>query len=165
MLKKILNSQKCGTCRICCGFDETDKWEIPLIYSENKEKIENHYGFKFIRRNKEYVFDMHFKADEVVFCPALGEHGCILGDLKPFDCKIWPFRVNKLGEFNVITVSPVCHEVSSLPLDRLSEFVNSDGFAEILFTEAEKHPDMIKPYLQGYPILAVKASNKSQNIK
>lgn len=156
MLKKILNPEKCGSCRICCGFDESDKWEIPLIYSENKEKIEKLSGLKLTGRNSEYVFEMRFNNDEVIFCPALGENGCILGDLKPFDCKIWPFRVNRLGNFFVITVSPVCNEVSSLPLDKLSEFVNNDNFAEKLFAEAEKHPDIVKPYIDGYPILAVK---------
>ncbi len=159
MLKGILNSKSCSKCRICCGFDESDKWEIPLIYSENEDKIEQQFGLKLIKRDNEYVFDMTFNKNEVIFCPALGENGCTLGELKPFDCKIWPFRVNKLGEFNVITVSPVCREVSSLPLDMLCKFVNSNNFAEKLFTEAENHPDIVKPYIDDYPILAVKAKN------
>lgn len=155
MIKDILNSQTCKECRVCCGFDESDKWEIPLIYSENRSEIESKLGAALVPRGNEYVFDMEFDGEKVVYCPALGENGCMLGELKPFDCSIWPFRVNKLGNLRVITLSPVCHSVSDLPLNVLSEFVNRKGFAEKLFSEADKHPDMVKPYIDGYPILAV----------
>lgn len=156
MLKEILKTDECKKCKICCGFDEDDKWEIPLIFSELKDEVEKKTNLKLIPRGNEYVFDMEFNGDNVVFCPALGEHGCTLGELKPFDCKIWPFRVNSLGNFTVITVSPVCPSVSALPLSTLTDFLNRNNLSEILFAQAQKHPDMIKPYINGYPILAVK---------
>ncbi len=154
-LSKILSFESCGKCRVCCGFVEDDKWEIPLIFREYREKVEEKLGVRLIPRGQEFVFDMNFNGSEIVHCPALSENGCTLGDLKPFDCAVWPFRVNRLGDFRVITVSPVCETVFSLPLKMLKEFVNSDGFADTLFAEADKHPDMVKPYIDGYPILAV----------
>lgn len=154
MLSKILNKNSCAACRVCCGFDESDKWEIPLIFSEFRSEIEKKLGVKLEKRGSEYVFDMEFNGDKVIYCPAVGENGCTLGELKPFDCLIWPFRVNSLGEFHVITVSPVCGEVSKLPLNTLTEFVQKDGFAEKLFNTAKEHPDIVKPYINGYPILA-----------
>lgn len=160
MLKKILNPDSCKSCRVCCGFDESDKWEIPLIFSEFREKVEEEMGLTLSPRGNEYVFDMEFDGEKVICCPALGENGCTLGELKPFDCFIWPFRVNQLGEFKVITVSPVCHSVSGLPLDTLTKFIQEDGFADTLFSTAEKHPDMVKPYIDGYPILAVQSKQR-----
>lgn len=153
MLKSILDPASCGKCRICCGFNEDDKWEIPLIFGELKEYIEKNYPWKLTPRGNEYVFDMEFEGDKVVYCPALTENGCALGDNKPFDCRIWPFRVNDLNGKRVITVSPVCGTVSELPLKALSDFVNS-GFAEKLFEQARLHQDIVKPYINGYPILA-----------
>ncbi len=155
MLKEILNPSSCAECRVCCGFDESDKWEIPLIFSELRKKIEEKLGVILQKRGSEFVFDMEFDGDKVVYCPAAGENGCILGDLKPFDCLVWPFRVNSLGDQRVITVSPVCGTVSELPLKTLSEFIQKDGFAQKLFQTAREHPDMVKPYIEGYPILAV----------
>lgn len=155
MLKKILSSESCQKCQICCGFDENDKWEIPLIFSECRAAVEEKTGCKLIPRGNEYVFDMQFEGDKVIFCPALGENGCTLGELKPYDCKIWPFRVNQLGEYRVITVSPVCNTVSSLPLNTLSEFVMENDFARKILQAANQHPDMIKPYINGYPIVYV----------
>ncbi len=156
MLKKILEPASCGKCRICCGFDESDKWEIPLVFEELRGYLtENYPDVKLIERGGEYVFDMRFNGDEVIFCPMLTENGCKLGDKKPFDCRIWPFRVNDLDGKRVITVSPVCDTVSALPLSALCDFVSKDGFAKLLFDTAKTHPDMVKPYISGYPILAV----------
>jgi Fe-S-cluster containining protein len=155
MLKKILSPEKCGKCRVCCGFDESDKWEIPLVFADLKDYVEKNYDIKLVPRGQEFVFDMKFNGEELVYCPMVGENGCVLGDRKPFDCRIWPFRVNELNGKRVITVSPVCEEVSALTLKTLSEFLNGDGFAEMLFHEADLHPDMVKPYIKGYPILAV----------
>lgn len=156
MLKKILSQETCGKCRVCCGFDESDKWEIPLIYEELKKYIEGRYKCRIVPRGNEYVFDMEFDGDKVVYCPMASDKGCVLGDMKPFDCRIWPFRVNRLDGRLVITVSPVCGAVSELPLNRLTEFLKEDGFADMLFEQAELHSDMVKPYIEGYPILAVK---------
>lgn len=152
MLNEILSQSECGKCRVCCGFTKDDIWEIPLIFKENREKVEAMLGEKLILRGNEYVFDMKFNGD-ISYCPALSENGCVLGELKPFDCAVWPFRVNALGDMRVITVSPVCETVFALPLKTLSDFVRKDVFAERLFTEAHKHPDMVKPYIDGYPIL------------
>lgn len=155
MLEKILAAESCGKCRVCCGFTREDIWEIPLVYAENRSAVEEKLGGALIPRGGEFVFDMKFDDGELSYCPALSENGCSLGELKPFDCAVWPFRVNALGDMRVITVSPVCETVSSLPLSALSEFVSSDGFAEKLFAEARRHPDIVKPYIDGYPILAV----------
>lgn len=154
MLSEILKKETCAKCRICCGFDESDKWEIPLIFAEHRQKIERLLGVKLLPRGNEFVFDMEFDGDKLVYCPAASENGCTLGELKPFDCLIWPFRVNSLGERRVITVSPVCGEISSLPLAELTKFVNGK-FAEKLFAAARRHPDIVKPFMDGYPILAV----------
>lgn len=156
MLKSILSPRSCRNCRVCCGFTREDIWEIPLIYKENRTSVEKMLGGELVPRGEEFVFDMDFNGNGISFCPALSENGCTLGELKPFDCAVWPFRVNALGDKRVITVSPVCETVFSLPLKTLSDFVRKDGFAEKMFTEAHKHPDMIKPYIDGYPILAVK---------
>ena len=155
MLGAILKPSSCAECRVCCGFDENDKWEIPLIFSEIRRRTEEKLGAALKKRGREYVFDMEFDGDKLVYCPALGENGCTLGELKPFDCRIWPFRVNLLGDTRVITVSPVCGAVSALPLKALSEFAAKDGFSQLLFKTADEHPDIVKPYISGYPIIAV----------
>lgn len=161
MLGKILDKSSCAKCRICCGFVEYDKWEIPLVFTEMRGAVEKKLGINLIPRGNEFVFDMKFNGDTIVYCPAASENGCTLGELKPFDCLIWPFRVNRLGTQYVITVSPICKTVSALPLSKIMEFIHTDGFAERLFEESHKHPDMVKPYIDGYPIVAVENVNQN----
>lgn len=161
MLGKILDKSSCAKCQICCGFVEDDKWEIPLVFAEMRDAVEKKLGIKLIPRGNEFVFDMKFNGDTLVYCPAASENGCTLGELKPFDCLIWPFRVNRLGTQYVITVSPVCKTVSALPLSQIMEFIHKDGFAERLFEESHKHPDMVKPYIDNYPIVAVENVNQN----
>ena len=157
MLSKILKPEQCAKCRICCGFVDNDKWEIPLLAGEEERRsAENLAPVEATPGTKSCVFRMEFHGKEVVYCPALGENGCRLGEERPFDCRIWPFRVNDLNGTLVITLSPVCPEVIKLPLAELTEFVNSDGFAEKLFRHAELYPETVKPYIPGYPILAAK---------
>ncbi len=161
MLKKILSPEACEKCRVCCGFVEEDKWEIPLIFSDIKEQVENKLGIKLEKRGSEYVMPMEFEGDKLVYCPAASDKGCTLGEFKPFDCLIWPFRINSLGDFRVITVSPVCKTVSEIPLAALCSFIHENNFDEKLFRVAKEHPDMVKPYIDGYPILEVRKADYS----
>ena len=157
MLKKILSGESCAKCRVCCVFDRDDEWEIPLISRELadyiRENFEGEYSVK--ARKNSFVFDMKYDEDGLTRCPMLTQTGCRLGDSKPFDCKIWPLRVMRLDDMLAITLSPVCDCVSSLPLKQLSDFVNS-GIGDAIYKAAEKMPDMIKEYIDGYPILAVR---------
>lgn len=156
MLKKILTPEQCAKCRICCGFTEGDKWEIPLLAGDEERKAALALGdVEDIPGTNCAVFSMNFSGDELVYCPAAGENGCRLGEKRPFDCRIWPFRVMKLDRTLVITLSPVCPEVQKLPLEALTEFVSGD-FSEMLFRHAEEYPETVKPYINGYPVLCVR---------
>lgn len=155
MLKKLLTPEQCAQCRICCGFTESDRWEIPLLAGEDERASAERLGagIEPVKGSDCAVLAMQFHGEDLVFCPALGEHGCRLGSERPFDCRIWPFRVMELNGTKVITLSPVCPEVIKLPLGTIVDFVNSDGFADILFRHAEEFPETVKPYIAGYPII------------
>ena len=50
MLKGLLSKSVCGECRICCGFDSTDVWEMPVMNEETKNKLEAlRPGTEFVR--------------------------------------------------------------------------------------------------------------------
>lgn len=156
MLKKILSPETCGKCRVCCVFDRDDIWEIPLISEELHKNITvKHPGLKTTKRGeKSYVFEMEFKDNGLTYCPALSETGCTLGADKPFDCKIWPLRVMKKGDDIVITISPVCESIDPQNPDVKALAAE---LAPIIFAEAKKNPDIIKEYIDGYPITISKA--------
>ena len=156
MLTEILSRETCADCKICCTFDNYDVWETPILTNELKEKIlELKPSQKFIPKGSSFLFRMEKADDEALFlCPMLSENGCILGDEKPFDCKIWPFRVMNFKGRRVITLSPVCPSVFKKPIGELVDFLNK-GLSKRIFQEADKNPDIVKEYIELYPILSV----------
>lgn len=161
MLKKILSASDCAKCRICCIFDKYDVWETPVISDELRRRITAvRDDLKFVTKGSEgaYIFNMESTWDdneEIFRCPALDpESGCTLGDNKPFDCRIWPYRIMELGGKRVITIASICPEMYSKPLDKLVSQLE-DGLADMIFEEASKNPAIVKPYEHGYPVLMV----------
>lgn len=159
MLKGLLEKQTCAECQICCGFDSSDLWEMPVMTEKTVKRLsELNPSAKFLEKDGGFVTDPgDLKPEELFFCPALDrEKGCVLGEDKPFDCRIWPLRVMETEDkrYRFITVSPVCPEIFSRSLAEISRFVQGKLENEI-FRYAQENPQIIKPYIKGYPIIAV----------
>lgn len=163
MLSKILSKEECASCRFCCSFRRQSLWEVPVFTSENIKAIKIRHSEKsynlipFESEGKEYAkYDLSDKyltndSEEEAPCPFLDVNkGCMLSDEeKPWDCKIWPFRVVKkeTGEPFVI-LTPTCPGINKLPMSAVSEF--ADGiFKENLISYAKEHPSLIKDYVDG----------------
>ena len=154
MLKGLLSKNECAQCRICCCFDSGDLWEIPVFSRELADRISSEIPeASFSQRDGGLVLDLECQPDEDLYiCSMLDcERGCVLGDKKPFDCRIWPFRIMSFNDARVITVSPVCPVVSEKPLKDIME--TAENLSEVIFHEADKNPSIVKPYIDGYPII------------
>lgn len=111
---------------------------------------------EFIPFRGSYLIKMDFKDGEyITACPMLGESGCVLGDKKPFDCRIWPFRPMERDGRTVITISPLCPSLSSKPAGELKAFLD-EGLGTLIFKTAAEHPEIIKPYIEGYEVVLEK---------
>lgn len=154
MLSKILSKSECAECRICCSFDSYDLWETPVITDEIKARaLEINPSQRFSEISGARLFRMEREPDEdLYFCPMLDhKKGCLLKDEKPFDCRIWPLRVMNFEGRRVIVLSPVCPTVFAKPISEVKAL--ADELAPVIFAEADKTPEMVKPYIAGYPIL------------
>lgn len=155
MLTEILSRESCAECKVCCVFDREDCWEMPLIKPDLAATIEKDYpDVKMKKTGVCNVFEPDFGADGLASCPMLTEKGCKLGENKPFDCRIWPFRIMKRDKLLLLTLSPVCETVSNLPVSRISGF--AEKISDKIFEEAKSNPEMIKDYIDGYPVFAVR---------
>ena len=162
MLKKILSGEACAKCRLCCIFDRYDVWETPVFTEEIMLRIrEVRPDAEFIRWDNGYIFKvLALNEDQLFTCPALTPTGCMLGDEKPFDCRIWPFRIMELDGRRAITIAHICTELYSRPLSELVDFLK-EGLADTIFSYADAHPEIVKPYYDGYPVLLFE---KSKNL-
>lgn len=154
MLKEILSKSTCAECRMCCIFDRYDIWETPVFDEETKNKVlEFNTGAVFAKIGDNYVLNAGELAEGDLFtCPALTENGCILGDSKPFDCRIYPFRVMEQDGKRVIAVSTLCEAVHGQNHDRLREYLGN-GLAEKIFAFADDNPQIVKPYYDNYTVI------------
>lgn len=154
MPKQILSPQTCAECRLCCVFDCYDVWNTPVIAPELRNKIQKILpDAEFLSAGAEsYRFRMHPESNSFA-CPLLNpEKGCLLGDEKPFDCRIFPFRLMHLDDSIVIAVSPLCDALTQYSLKTLLDFVKAE-LAETVFAYAEQHPDAVHVYDPLYPVL------------
>ena len=154
MLKKILSGETCAKCRLCCVFDRYDIWETPIFTQELCERISAAKpDVRFMPKDGGYILRAEeFDADQLFRCPALTDTGCMLGDDKPFDCRIWPYRIMNVGGRRAITIASICEEMYARPLSQLTEFLK-EGLAATIFAYADSHPEIVKPYYEGYPVL------------
>ncbi len=157
MLKNILSGSDCASCRICCIFDKYDLWETPVLDAPLKKLIEEKFpGVSFVQKEDGWIFRMEESEDELYYCPMLdSKTGCRLGDDKPFDCRIWPYRIMNVGGKRVISIASICPTMYEKPLRQLCEELDRNGLAEKIFAYADKHPYAVKNYEEGYPVLKV----------
>ncbi|MBR1423786.1 MAG: hypothetical protein IJ571_10145 [Ruminococcus sp.] len=157
MLSPILSRAECAKCKMCCIFDSYDLWETPYITRELAAKIiqEIKPDQQFVKKEDHFLLKMEKEKDaDLYYCPLLDqEKGCILGDEKPFDCLIWPFRIMHLGSKRVITLSPVCPNISERSVKAVREM--AEQISDRIFEYADENPDAVKPYIEGYPIIIV----------
>lgn len=157
MLKNILSGSDCASCRICCIFDKYDLWETPVLDASLKMLIEEKFPeTSFVQKEDGWIFRMEESEDELYYCPMLdSKTGCKLGDDKPFDCRIWPYRIMNVGGKRVISIASICPTMYEKPLRQLCEELDRNGLAEKIFAYADKHPYAVKNYEEGYPVLKV----------
>lgn len=154
MLKKILDNQTCADCKLCCIFDRYDVWETPVFDEKTKNLLQKEKNAEFIPKDNGYIFKVEKFDNEGLFtCPALdSKTGCILKDEKPFDCRIWPYRIMNVCGKRAITIASICDAMYNKPLSELTDFLKN-GLADIIFKYADEHPEIVKPYDHSYPAL------------
>ena len=166
MLSKILSKEECEKCRICCTFDSYDLWETPVISIKLASKILQEFkpDQKFIKKDDHFLLKMEKEPDQdLYYCSLLDqEKGCILGNDKPFDCKIWPLRIMAHNGTKVITLSPVCPVIQKRPIGEIMEVAKE--LAPQIFAYANENPYSVKPYLLDYPILVVEESKYNDSL-
>lgn len=158
MLSKILSKNQCASCKFCCSFKESSLWELPVfnenIYLKIKEKYPS-LSFKKLSPGF-YTLDFsnlyqHKSPLEEAPCPFLDKNtGCLLPeDLKPFDCKIWPFRIMKNNEKIGLALSKQCPWVKNTNLKSIIDFLNKE-LAQKLINYSKENPNSIKEYNSNY---------------
>lgn len=157
MVKQILPPEKCVKCKGCCYFDKSDIYEVPDILPELAKYIEENYkNIKLVKYGSIYRFEFpeNLKEGDIFTCPMLAETGCVLRDDKPFDCRIYPFRImnDKNGKCHV-AVSDYCSGVKGISLSDMREFLLSSGLYTKIMEYKKLNPASVLEYTKEYKIV------------
>ncbi len=152
MLKKVLEKSTCANCKICCEFEKSDEWEIPVINKNLKLQLDNK-GIKTVEIDGCYKYDLEFEGDETKFCPFHSKKtGCVLDDEnKPFDCKIWPLRVMNNNGKKVLAIAKLCPNFSS-SYESIRNLLKS-GLKDEIVEYINKNPYIINDLKDDYEVL------------
>jgi Fe-S-cluster containining protein len=163
-LGQLVSYDDCKECRLCCWFTKYELWETPVIsdkkrafikekYPETKFVSKDSYGSLFVMKETSSERKFSDIADSTVFdCPMLDVSGCRLGDDKPFECSIWPYRIMSQDGKLLISVSTLCKPMCENSLESIMAHLKS-GLANDISDYAKINPGIIKDYNDGYPIL------------
>ena len=158
MLSSLLTKKQSAACKFCCSFRRQSLWETPLFPPEVAEKLSkpNEYGVVGEFRDGQIILGGYKTGDpeEEVPCTFLDpRRGCILKpEDKPFDCSIWPLRIMRKDGELVIALTPTCPSNGAVPSQALVNLVEN-GLGDKIFEYAKTHPEIIKEYREGFPII------------
>ncbi len=159
MLKNILSGKTCAQCRYCCLFDDDDLGrEAPFLTDEFRKMLSEEYpdaetmpvgNYETLKMTKQENTGLYP-------CSMLTDKGCALGDKKPFDCRIWPFRIMRIGGALGLVLMPDCGGMGGKTVNEIRAFLNKEQLAEKIFDYAEKNPGAVKPYADGVTVFALR---------
>ena len=150
MLSKILKKSTCASCKFCCVFRKKSLWEVPNFPLEKIDELAKFAVTPPVFTEGE-ALTLHLEGlykttceEETAPCNFLdSQKGCKLtDDLKPLQCKIWPFRIVKRHSKNFLIFETTCPALGDTLTEELREF------AKTLM------PDL-KKYIEARPYVAL----------
>lgn len=135
MLSKILEKPTCASCKFCCVFSRKALWEVPNFPREFLDELQKFAVTPPLFTEENRALTLHLEQlyktnseQETVPCSFLDEKsGCTLPtNLKPMQCKIWPFRIVKREGKNLLVFETTCTALGDSLTTELREFAKRE---------------------------------------
>lgn len=158
MLKDVLSPGDCAKCGFCCSFRRQSLHLTPLFARETVDEIRRLHPearFKTLPNGAVTIdIDDQYRTDdseEEAPCP-FNKKGCILpGHLKPFDCKLWPFRLMKRGDGLALALVPTCPWIEKGDTAKFK--ATASTVAKEAMDYAKGHPEIVIEYRADYQVV------------
>lgn len=159
MISNLISKTDCAKCEFCCTFYRNEIWEAPRFSKEilpEIKKICPEAKFKSLTETTvtQELADLYKTDDakEIVLC-YFNKNGYILPDqLKPFECKIWPFRIMRKDNKTVMALSTSCPTINMCTDDEIKATI--ENLSDNLRKYVRIYPETIKEYHEGYKIIS-----------
>jgi len=110
MIKQFVTHEACLACRGCCRFSSPESEWSPYLLAEEVEALaKNNFPPACISQNKTFL--LMFDAQQDCFiCPCLDPetNRCRIYQLRPLECQLYPFLLNRTPEGIFLAVDERC---------------------------------------------------------
>ena len=173
MIKQFVPSEFClNKCRICCRFSQQNSVWAPCVLDEEIEVfLQNNIPPSVIALNKKIRLEPHPKGDTsglpehigpIFICPFLNlqDNQCKVYSIRPFECQLYPFLVNKRNNKVFLAVDLGCPFVKENLETR--EFKEFTQYLAGLFHQPEyktmlrNNPQLIQAYEDAKDLSEIK---------
>jgi Fe-S-cluster containining protein len=154
-LKPIITGEYCLKCQGCCRYALKDTVWSPQLLEEEKTSISPYVPIKKIQ----LVLN---KAQNNFICQFLNtkDNKCKIYSVRPFDCVLYPFLLNRRGNKVYLSVDLKCPYIkSNTKIDEYNKYVqyltdvlNNPATSIIL----KKNPQLIQSYEEVLDIVELK---------
>lgn len=115
-MRQIVHHEQCQRCRECCRFRANRQDFAPIFTAAELDAIRTVTDSmpEFVPfKGSDNIFQIRLqkaKHDDPVYpyvCPFLDEdqYACTIYDVRPFDCRVWPFIILKLTETGAVKLA------------------------------------------------------------
>ena len=97
MIKQFIPQEYCLKCRVCCRFSEEGSiWSPILLDGEMDKLLEHRIPPSFFSYDKRIRLQSQPRQDNFT-CSFFdsGDNKCKIYDLRPFECQLYPFLLNR----------------------------------------------------------------------
>ena len=158
MLKDILSPADCARCGFCCSFRRQSLDLTPKFAKETVAEISRLYPEARFKTLPDGAITIDIAGnyttnDSQEEAPCyFNRQGCILPQhLKPFDCKLWPFRLMKGEGGLVLALVPTCPWIEKKDLAKLR--ATALTVAKKAAEYAGTHPEIVIEYRADYQVI------------
>ncbi|MFH0763344.1 MAG: YkgJ family cysteine cluster protein [Candidatus Omnitrophota bacterium] len=152
-LKQFVPQEVCLKCRGCCRFAEADSVWLPCLLDEEVVVLADNAAIPAVSVSAaKRIMPVANPAGEGFLCPFLNskDNKCAIYDIRPFECRLYPFLLNLRGSKVILTVDLNCPYIEDnirTPAfkkysEELAAFLNSPQQVKIL----KENPHLLQAY-------------------
>jgi len=156
MVKQVTSSAGCLRCKDpCCHFHLFNGECSPTLTKEEVDKIVEK-GFKksMFRKGSKGTWKIKLKrGKDYLYCPFFSNNRCIVYDVEPFDCGLWPFNIMRSQDRKMVLLAmddaeecPAVEKVNEKILKNYVKYLKRRIQSKKMYDFFKKNPGLIYPY-------------------
>ncbi len=162
MIKQFVAREFCLACHGCCRFAQPDTIWSPCLLQEDVRQLVKH-KIPFLPATAGHKIKVVYDKDRDTFiCGFLnpGSNRCGIYAFRPFECRLYPFLLNRRGEKIFLAVDAQCpgvgKNVKSAHFKKYTRYLADLLRSPALSNALRRNPQVIQAYAEAIDLVELK---------